>query len=456
MGEVSVQASSGSALDARPISIRRARPPGIDLQNESRVPLRAEKPMRRESKIGLRGIFTRTKTGKADRDVEEPSSRITSRPPGIRASLADFGGWPYRLHSSRSEASLVSTASVDPRSTPTSLVSPYSPQGNTSTDRLQPTVPLRGRVVTAGWNPPPLFQVYPQAVKHATLPACNVPMEVLARYSETRSNKFIQEPGFRNLEHGNDFNIKIKGDTLKKKQKLASLTNSSEWTSKIFVLVTSGYLLQYAAEGTYNRVPEKILQLTATSAAYASDLIPGRHWVLQIASTTDAEGNTFMSPKSRRPKLSIRDNKQVPNMLLIFENPESMDNWLVILRKEIEFHGGKKKMSETGKVEADDIASGIKAQPSQRTIVARDRGRFSGVITRDFSYTQENTLIDPMENGFAISPPHRSSTYTIDNSSPTASMVSSDGQRLDNLRDSGSSHRFSLLSGLFSNSSEFF
>ncbi|GAW20140.1 hypothetical protein ANO14919_096370 [Xylariales sp. No.14919] len=446
MSEVQLQASLGSALEARPISLRRARPPNIDLENESRVPLRAEKSMKRESKIGLRGIFTRTKAGKADRDIEE-SSRLTSRPPGIRASLADFGSWPYLLHSSRSEASLVSTTtSVDARSTPTDFSGPYSPRSNTSADRLQPAVQLRGRAMVAPWNPPPLFQVYPQAVKHGTLPVCNVPMEVLARYSETKSHRSISASGIRNLEHGNDFNIKIKGDTLKKKQRLPGLRNSSEWTSKIFVLVTSGYLLQYAAEGTFNRVPEKVLQLTATSAAYASDLIPGRHWVLQVASTTDADGNTFMSPKSRRPKLSIRDGKNVSNMLLIFENPESMDDWLVILRREIEFHGGKKKTSETGKVEADDLASEAKAQSNKRTIVVKDRDRFSRVSARGFSHSHDDTLVDAVENGFTISPPHRSSTYTIDNGSPTASMISSDGQRLDNLRDSSSSHRFSYMS----------
>ncbi|KAI3341837.1 hypothetical protein F4824DRAFT_447208 [Ustulina deusta] len=450
MGEVQLQTSSGNASDAlyeRPISRRRARPPNIDfVQNENRIPLRAEKPMKRESKIGLRGIFTRTKAGKADKVVEEPSSRITSRPPGIRASLADFGNWPYRLHSSRSEASLVSPASADPRSTPANLVSPYSPQSNSSTDRLQPAMPLHGRVVAKPWNPPPLFQVYPQAVKHATLPVCSIPVETLARYSETRTNEFIQGPGMRNSEYGNDSNLKVKGDTLKKKQRLAGLRNLSEWTSKIFVLVTSGYLLQYAAEGTFNRVPEKILQLTPTSAAYASDLIPGKHWVLQVASTTDADGNTFVSPKSRRPKLSIRDNRHVSNMLLVFENPESMDNWLAILRREIEFHGGKRRMSETGKVEADDLASELKAQHSQRTIVVKDRDRFSRIIPRDFSYIPENSLIDPTESSFAISLPHRLSTYTIDNGSPTASLVSSDGQRLDNLRDSSSTHRFSYMS----------
>ncbi|KAI1752617.1 hypothetical protein F4782DRAFT_501019 [Xylaria castorea] len=452
MGEVQLQNPSSSALDAlheRPNSLRRARPPHIKLaQNENTVPLRAEKTMKRDSKIGLRGIFTRNKAGKIDKDIEEPSSRIGLRPAGIRASLADFGNWPYRLHSSRSEASLVSTASVDSRPTAPDLSNPYrSPQGSFSTDKPQFVEPLSGRAVSTTWDSPPLFQVYPQAVKHATLPACNFSVEALARNSEARGSKLIQGTRIRIPEHANDFNIKAKGDMLKKKQRVAGLRNSLEWTSKIFVLITSGYLLQYAAEGTYNRVPEKILQLTATSAAYASDLIPGRHWVLQVASATDADGNSLTDTKSRRSKLSTRDNRRVSNMLLIFENPESMDNWLAVFRREIALRGGKRKLSETGKVEVDEPAYEIGARPTERNSFVEDHDRFSCVITRDFSCPQENAPSDCTENDdFAISPPRRFSTYTIDNASPTASMISSDGQRLDNLRDSSSSHRFSYIS----------
>ncbi|KAI8944973.1 hypothetical protein F4801DRAFT_158467 [Xylaria longipes] len=452
MVEVQPQTPSSSALDAlhgRPNSLRRARPPDIELvPDENRVPLRAERAMKRESKIGLRSMFTRSKAGKIDKDTEEPSPRVGLRPAGIRASLADFGNWPYKLHSSRSEASLVSTISVDPRLTSNDISGPYRPpQGSSRTEKPQSVEPLSGQVVSTTWNPPPLFQVYPQAVKHATLPACNVSVEALARNSEARGSKLIQGSRIRIPEHVNESNIKAKGDTLKKKQRVAGLRNSLEWTSKIFVLITSGYLLQYAAEGTYNRVPEKILQLTATSAAYASDLIPGRHWVLQVASATDADGHSFTDSKSRRSKLLVKDNRRVSNMLLIFENPESMDNWLAVLRREIACHGGKRRISETGTVEADDLGSGIEAQPTQRTIVVKDRDRFSCVITRDFSYTQDNALSDGTENdGFAISPPRRFSSYTIDNASPTASMISSDGQRLDNLRDSSSSHRFSYVS----------
>ncbi|KAI0489986.1 hypothetical protein F4859DRAFT_175224 [Xylaria cf. heliscus] len=452
MGGAQLQNPSSSALDAlhdRQNGLRRARPPDIELiPNENRVPLRVDRTMKRESKIGLRGIFTRNKAGKLDKDIEEPSSRSGLRPASIRASLADFGNWPYRLHSSRSEASLISTASVDSRLIASDISSPYRPShGSPLADKRQSVEPSNGGVVSKTWNPPPLFQVYPQAVKHATLPTCNISVETLTRNSEPRGSKLIQAARIRIPEHVNELNIKTKGDTLKKKQRVAGLRNSLEWTSKIFVLVTSGYLLQYAAEGTYNRVPEKILQLTATSAAYASDLIPGKHWVLQVASATDGDGSSFMDAKSRRSKLSMKDNRRVSNMLLIFENPESMDTWLAVLRREIALHGGKKKTSETGKVEAEDPASGIEARPTQRNIVVKDRDRFSYVITQDFSYTEESSRSDYTGNdGFSISSPNQSSTYMIDNASPTASMISSDGQRLDNLRDSSSSHRFSYVS----------
>lgn len=387
--------------------------------------------MRRDSKIGLRGLFTRTKPGKTDKDIED---RNGSRHAGIRASLVEFGNWPYR-HSSRSEVSLTGTTSFDSRPT---LGSPFSPN--------LPPQPNHGWATTSSWAPPALFQVYPQAVKHATLPFCNASMETLARHSETKSNRFSQQSGVLNSELANDTNTKVKGDTSKKKQRIAGFRNSLEWTSKIFVLINSGYLLQYAAEGTYNRVPEKVLQLTATSAAYASDLIPGKHWVLQVASITDANGNTVTEPKSRRSMLSAKDNGRVSNMLLVFENPESMDDWLAILRRAIEFHGGKKKASETGKEEADDSSSGeAQAQLSPRTIAENCR-HLTGIVTRDFSYTQENALTDPTDYDYPVSPPRRFSAYAIDNASPTASMISSDGQRLDNLRDSSYSHRFSYMS----------
>ncbi|KAI1813721.1 hypothetical protein GGS20DRAFT_586231 [Poronia punctata] len=416
----------------RPTKSRRARPPNISItQHESSTSLRSERATKRESKSALRNLFGRTKAGKTGADNGE-SSRVTSRPAGIRASLADLGNWPSRLHSSRSEIALNSSVPGDSR--PSALDSRVV---RSPTDRSHPVAPATGRVISAPWDPPPLFRVYPQAVKHATLPACNVSAETLARLSDAKRNRSSQ--GATGSE--------LKNDAARRFQRISAFRNVWECTSKIFVLVTSGHLLQYAAEGSFDRVPEKVLQLTRTSAAYASDLIPGRHWVLHVASTIDSDGNASVDPKPVRSKRSTREKRQVPNMLLIFETPDSMDDWLAVLRKEIEALGGKKKLSETESSEPGDPAVALQAHASQEghdTIIEEDPDRLSDIVTRDFSYTQANALNDPNDSIASARP---FSAYTIDDGSTTASVVSIDGQRLDNLRDSSSSsHRFSYMS----------
>ncbi|KAI0159737.1 hypothetical protein GGR57DRAFT_435973 [Xylariaceae sp. FL1272] len=438
MSEIKLQIPTNitlNALDERPITPRRTRPPDIHIMDGgNRVPLRTDKSMKRESRIGLRGIFGRAKAGKNEKDIEESSSlRVAQRHAGIRASLADFGNWPHKLQSSRSEASLISTPSFDSRPSSSEVFSPpRSREGSSETDQLH-------HQTAAIWDPPPLFKIYHQAVKHATLPVCSIPVEDLARISDTKNAKLLQKGGKFGLEH-------IDGKAgIGKKQRFSVAKSPLNWSDKIFVLVTSGHLLQYAAEGSFNRTPEKILQLTKSSAAYASDLIPGRHWVLQVASVVDADGQAPLDSKPLRSRRSTKTNekRQVSNMLLVCENPEAMDDWMAILRREIEALGGRRKLSETGTPVVEDRS--LKTQQNHRTTVTRDPHRFSRVITRDFSCPQKNVPTDPIE-GDAFTSMRRLSSYTIANSSPTASIVSIDGQHLDNLRDSSSSHRFSYVS----------
>ncbi|KAL7628081.1 translation initiation factor eIF3 subunit g [Parahypoxylon ruwenzoriense] len=449
---VAITRSMGlEALQNRSRDLRRARPPDITiLRNELKVPLRPEGLTKRESRIGLRNIFSKSKTGKDDRIPEGASfPRETSRHGGIRNSLAEIGNWPQRLQPSRSELSLLS-------SPPTSLKSPASkaplspaqPRQNSNgigKSKLRPPVPPKTRGSVTTFDPPPLFKMYPQAIKHATLPTCVASIDALARLSESKSSLLRNESSRSDLalDQIEASGLERKGESERKKKS----KSTPEWTSKIYALVTSGYLLQYAAEGPFDRLPEKILQLTRDSAAYATDLIPGRHWVIRVASFTDANGNPSSDTKSFRSKLALRgvEKRQISNMLLVFKSPEAMDAWLAILRREIESLGGKKKLSETGKAEVDDDATMLKAQASQRTLVVRDPDRFSRIVSQDFSWTQENALIDPNENDSANP---RMSESTLDDGS-TLSMVSLDGQRLDSLRDSGSGNsgnRFSFVS----------
>ncbi|KAI1410840.1 hypothetical protein F5Y13DRAFT_166935 [Hypoxylon sp. FL1857] len=439
------------ALQNRSRDLRRARPPDITiLRHENRVPLRPERLAKRESRIGLRSIFSKSRPGKDDKIVEEPSIKDPSRHMGKRSSLADLGSWPQRLNPSRSEISLSSSPQASLKS-PTSVASSSSSRlrqnsNGVNQSKLRPQASPKTRGSITPFDPPPLFKMYPQAIKHATLPTCLTPIEALARLNDSKTSLTQDDFSQSNLTlsqvEASGLGSKFDGDKKKK-------SKAPEWTSKIYALVTSGYLLQYAAEGPFNRLPEKILHLTRDSAAYASDLIPGRHWVVRVASSTDADGNPSSDTKSFRSKLALRgaEKRQVSNMLLVFESPETMDTWLAILRREIESLGGKKKLSETGKPETEEDTAMPKAPTSQRTLVVRDPARFSRIVSQDFSCNQENALADPTEESDAAEPPvERVSESTVDDGS---SLVSLEGQRLDSLRDrdSGSGSGSSGCSG---------
>ncbi|KAK6958010.1 hypothetical protein Daesc_000803 [Daldinia eschscholtzii] len=450
MAEVEVAGPRSPTLETlqnRQRDIRRARPPDITiLKNENRVPLRPERLDKRESRIGLRSLFGRSRMGKDDKTGEEPlpSPKGSPRHGGKRSSLADIGVWNRGIHTSRSEVSLLHSAKPSPTESFHSLSS-RGRRGSNVDNKSKLRQPVSPRGPITNFDPPPLFKMYPQAIKHVTLPTCITPVETLVRFGESKDsslqNSFLQSDV--TLDQG-EVGRKAEGDK-KKKSKFAP-----EWTSKIYALVTSGYLLQYAAEGSFNRIPEKILHLTRDSAAYASDLIPGKHWVVRVTSSMNADGNPSSDVKSLRSRLALRgaEKRQVTNMLLVFENPETMDIWLAVLRREIESLGGKKKLSETGDLETDDGATTLKAQASQRTLVVRDPTRFSRIISKDFSWTQENALVDPTEESDPNTPPlKRMSESTVDDDS---SMVSSDGQRLDSLRDSGSGSSGNRLSSVSS------
>ncbi|KAI0140069.1 hypothetical protein F4776DRAFT_574791 [Hypoxylon sp. NC0597] len=453
MAEQDVMSPTSPTLEAlqnRSRDMRRARPPDITiLRHENRVPLRPERMAKRESRIGLRSIFSKSKLGKDDKIAEEPSSlKDPSRYMGKRSSLADLGGWPQRLNPSRSEISLLSSpqASIKSPASGTSSSSSRLRQNSNgaSQGKFRPQTPAKTGGSITGFEPPPLFKMYPQAIKHATLPTCLTPIDALARLNETKASLLQDDFSRSNLTSSqvdvSGLGSKFEGEKRKK-------SKAPEWTSKIYALVTSGYLLQYAAEGPFNRLPEKILHLTRDSAAYVSDLIPGRHWVVRVASTTDADGNPSADIKSFRSKLALRgaEKRQVSNMLLVFESPETMDTWLAILRREIESLGGRKKLSETGKPETEDGTAMLKAQTSQRTLVVRDPARFSRIVSQDFSWNQENTLVDPTEERETTEQPAaRISESTVDDGS---SMISSEGQLLDSLRDSGSGTGSSGSSG---------
>lgn len=429
---------------------RRARPPDLDLGggDDSKVPLRAqtEKLHRRRSRLALSGLFGRVKPGK--QQPEEVDAR--DAPPksgGLRASIAGIGNWPYGLSGQRSESALPSIpqSSEPPAKSPLASAD-LKHKKSTSGARPQPSPrPARGSLAT--WDPPPLFQAYPQAIKHAHLPACTLSAEALLKLQGQKGSMSVRD-GLNqsplNLDTIEE-SAAERADKSKKKHRRNTSTSSlkSDWTTKIYVLVTSGYLLQYAGEGTFDRLPEKVLQLGKDSAAFASDVIPRRHWVLQVSSVADAGGTATGQPTSLFSRLPFRgaERRQASTFLLVFEGAEDMDSWIATLRREIEALGGKKNLSETGKPKVDGVVLQLRAQPSQRTLVVKDPDRFSRNITH-LPWDPAAAMVSP-DIHIDSSDLDAAREQSFDETS-TTSGVSQDGRQLDGLRDS--TNRLSFIS----------
>lgn len=425
---------------------RRLRPPDLQVitSDDQRVPLKPETKLgRRESRLGLRGLFGRAKTGK-DVDVP-PSPSQLSKPGGIRASWVDLSSWTSYGGANPPTRSTTTLPTISDPSAPQSPSSPpvsvrQRPTAPGAATRSQPAVrPVRSSVV-ATWEPPPLFQAYPQALRHAQLPACTHSADTILRLSDKRNAQ-------NELDAGDDVSA-----AEKRRKHRRNLSNMLEWTTKIYVLVTSGYLLQYSGEGPFDRLPERILHLGKGSAAFASDVIPGRHWVLQVASMMEPTGPVVSDSRSLFSRLPFRPNEKRPasNFLMVFESAEDMDAWLTMLRREIESLGGKRHLSETGKPKPNDPSSEIESQQSQRTLVVRDPTRFSRVIQPDEVRWQRDraetvTSSEDAEGSVtvveALTP-----EQSTDDLSTTNSVVSHDGRQLDSLRDSTGANRLSYIS----------
>ncbi|KAJ4300270.1 hypothetical protein N0V88_002942 [Collariella sp. IMI 366227] len=418
---------------------RRARPPNPNAEtgDASRVPLKAEagdKARWRESRLGLRNIFGRSK-GETEADKRPVTPRtvtprnLPQRPAGIRASLAEIN-WPYSSNNAQGHRSEVTLPSA---SKPSAAAPSLKHKKSETGVRPQPNSEW-----IAAWNQPPLFKAYPQAIKHAHLPACTVPAEVVLRmhnHKNSGSLSSILSPSTIDIEESTS-------DKSKKRHRRngSGSTSKFEWTTKVFVLVTSGYLLQYAGEGSFDRLPERILQLGKDSAAFASDAIPGRHWVLQVSSAAESDRAAGTALRARLPFRA--QERKASTFLMVFEGAGDMDSWIATLRREIESLGGRKVLSETGKplkTASQDLQ--LRNQASQRTLVVRDPDRFSRVMNSDQSCHRSSVI----STDSRLDPSQDDTTRELscdDNS--TASVISRESRQLDSLRDS--TNRLSYMS----------
>jgi hypothetical protein len=228
------------------------------------------------------------------------------------------------------------------------------------------------------WEPPPLFQAFPQSVKHATVQACIFAPEVLMR---SQSQRRQAEALLQRMDSVRDLSvIDEDGSEVKKMERTHRRLISNavlnpptpDLVNKIYILVTAGYVLQYAGDGTFDRTPEKVLKLGKDSAAFACDLIPGKHWVLQISSHAHGDGKSDAGPKntllSRLRSPSATARQAATSFLLVLESAEEMDAWMTAVRKEIDNHGGMKVKDESDRASSstDDTREKTPSEATHR------------------------------------------------------------------------------------------
>jgi hypothetical protein len=322
------------------------------------------------------------------------------------------------------------------------------------------------------WEPPPLFQAFPQSVKHATVQACVFAPEVLMRtQSQRRQAEVLRE----RMDSARDLSIITEdGAEAKRLEKTHKrlISNSvlnpatPELVNKIYILVTAGYVLQYAGDGSFDRTPERILKLGKDSAAFACDLIPGKHWVLQISSHALDNGTTESGPRnsllSRLRSQNVVMRKAATSFLLVLESAEEMDAWMTVVRREIDNQGGMKTRAESSRASSstDDTRETKSSDTtSHRYLVQRDpkapskifpvdsplQSQYGSprILASEWDSNRSDRTASIAESLGGQSFRHGNQRQSAETSSVVTTPISQDQVQLDSLR-SGS--RFSYMS----------
>lgn len=271
-------------------SIRRVRPPMIDPSTEdiaTRVPLRQPGAQIKDGKGSLRAIFTRNKVEKEHSPTS--TSPVTPSTPrsessGRSARAAADAGVSRNLSTTKEQSGSRSESSITMKPLPKTpgksaskhlllnlkarsakdfktFNKPGPGEPVKSSTRSSPQPPTR---TSTAWDPPPLFQAYPQAIKHAQLSASTLSTDTILRLSTTRQRQNSLRDEFAQTtpdEAQNAAPKKAERAKSKHRRQLSGSISKADWTHKIYVLVTSGYLLQYAGDGSFDRLPEKMMQL---------------------------------------------------------------------------------------------------------------------------------------------------------------------------------------------------
>ena len=430
-------------LDHKPTltrAIQRPRP--IETIIYEKSPAQDPNLHRRISKGGLRGLFSRNRS--ANNVKGEDRVEYAIREEDVTDTLLAKIATPLIRSTSNGPVSSAHSGTAVPKANVVLKTRTKAPTRETKTKSSPGKKEENVRSLKA-WNPPPLFQAYPQSLKHSNLPAPTTSVDILLKMDKSRRTveSTVDLPG----DEPSDENDQQTNSAVKKSKSRKSSSFQIDWTSKVYVLVTSGCLLQYAGDGKFDRMPEKVLQLGKDSAAFASDAIPGKRWVLQILQSATDDGATTTS-KSVFSRFGFRSElkRSVPSFLLVMDSPEEMDTWLVAVRKEIEALGGKQYRPNVGiRKNTDEVIQTLRERPSRRYLIKQDPKQFS--VTRasfvpsvDTGYHEKDmsdtTSMHELESSNAAKRMARGSRLSIEAPSTTHTSISTDQVLLDRLRES--------------------
>ena len=388
---------------------------------------------RRVSKGGIFGLFGRNKSyGNSKpqttvRVFEEEKKELTNENNELvkTQSRAEEVGAPVAVQTSLMDQSIDVITGI-PRA-PTSTGQQRAAKGAARSKSFKRD--------NTNWNPPPLFQAYPQAIKHSSLSAPSLSADAILRHYKTKKS-YGPEAVFDGQDSSDqERRVHIPN----KRQRWHEAVLNGPWVQKIYVLVTSGYVLQYTGEGTFDRLPEKIMPLGKNSAAFASDVIPGKPWVLHVCQEALDDDNAvnLQGPNSVFKKFSFRNEAKKPaNFLLVIDNPEEMNEWLVAVRKEIESLGGREYRPDVHcRRTSSEVRRTLQEKPSRRFLIKRDPCQFAdppwesvpGITSLSDAVSPDPILKDRR--------PSAATRESVDSPSVSNTVVSVEQSNLDRLRE---------------------
>ncbi|KAK6438227.1 hypothetical protein LTR95_005571 [Oleoguttula sp. CCFEE 5521] len=361
----------------------------------------------RKTNMSLFSLFSRPKVQK-QRGYAEP---------GLPAMLAPKSSNPSRLDLTETKPFL---DALPPRSTSALSFRTTSTEATTRRSKMYRSAPHEKYERGPVWDPPPLFQAYPQSYKHGVAEVAIADQGTVLAKSRAR--------GRLEVANGNASRDTPRSDKAAENTGRATKGGlSGDFQRKIFVLVTAGHLLQYAEHGPSGRLPERILSLNQSSAAFASDLVPGKHFVVQISQAVDKQGRPTAPSGSLFSRMGMRSassRQTVSQMLLVLPSAEEMGDWIRATKNCIASLNGEQPMENN------------EAEIKSRAAVSTDARTRTSASVRNGSresipyFVRGGEVLEAHLRGRSISPmpPPKQDEPGVDHS-PDRRRVSPDSER---------------------------